>query len=251
MSTRPGPAGGAGPGASTADNAGSRLQPLVFLCVSGASTATVPIVGAGVSGVSGGTTPNSLGPLYNAYLMSQILGTSNASGNGSGSSSSSTNANSASTAATSTSTPTSTSTSASTSTGLTNGHFAATDPISQTGVVSGVGLPNVQVGIRDAPTNLLQAPLSVMNVAPSPLDPQNSSTSLPPVQAGDVVQQNITVVGESGATSNGTVAPAALPEPSPIVLLAVAFGIHLSRNWLRRHGLAGKTGINDRHERTW
>lgn len=65
-----------------------------------------------------------------------------------------------------------------------------------------------------------------------------------------MVPQSIAVVGDSGATSNGTVAPAALPEPGPIVLLAVAFGIHLGRNWLRRHGLAGKSGINDRHERT-
>jgi hypothetical protein len=132
---------------------------------------------------------------------------------------------------------------------MTNSHFAATNPISQTGVVSDVGLPNVQNGIRDSPTPL-QAPLSVTNVAPSPLDPQNSSMSLPPVQAGDVVRQNTTVGGDSGATSNGTVVPAALPEPGAIVLLAVAFGIHLSRNWLRRHGLAGKSGIDDRHERT-
>jgi hypothetical protein len=61
----------------------------------------------------------------------------------------------------------------------------------------------------------------------------------------------MTVAGDSGANPNGTVAPAALPEPGPIVLLAVAFGIHLGRNWLRRHDLAGKSGINDGREPLW
>src|SRR6185312_8767334 len=105
-------------------------------------------------------------------------------------------------------------------------------------------------GIRDAATNL-QAPLSVTNVAPPPLDLQDSRTSLPPVQAGDEVRQRVTVAGDSGATPNGTVAPAALPEPCPIVLLAFASGTYLGRNWLRRRALAGKSGINDGHERPW
>jgi hypothetical protein len=116
--------------------------------------------------------------------------------------------------------------------------------------MSGLGLPNVQDTIRDAPTNL-QVPLSVTNIALPPPDPQNSSTSLPPAKAGDVVRQGMTVAGDSGDTPIGTVVPAALPEPGPIVLLAAAIGIHLSCNWLQRHGLAGKSGVNDGREQTW
>jgi hypothetical protein len=170
--------------------------------------------------------------------MNQVLGTPSASGNSSGSSSSPTNANSASAATASTSTSTSTSP----STGATGDHITATNPnpVAKTGAVSGVALPNVQNGILDAPTSL-QAPLSVANVSPPPLDLQNTSTALPPVQAGDVVRQSMAVAGGGGASPNGTVAPVALPEPGPVILLAVASGAYLGRNWLRRRGLAGKS----------
>ena len=45
--------------------------------------------------------------------------------------------------------------------------------------------------------------------------------------------KDVTVAGDSGPTPTGTVAPAALPEPDPIVLLLVAIGICLGRNWRR------------------
>jgi hypothetical protein len=58
----------------------------------------------------------------------------------------------------------------------------------------------------------------------------------------------MTVAGDSGAISIGSVLPAPLPEPGPIVLLTVAIGIHLSRRWLQRHDLAGKSSVNDGRE---
>jgi hypothetical protein len=185
-----------------------------------AGVGLAPTTGAPILNGESGANSNPLASIYNAAVLSQVIGNSSPS---SGGSTASKDNNAAATA------------NSSSTSSTTSDHGATT-----TGVASGVGLPSVQNGILDATTGF-HSSLTLANVPPPPLGIQGTSAVLPPVQAGDPVRLD-TSSGVSGAAPVGPLVNLDIPEPSAFFLLFFASGAYIGRNTLRRrHRQAPRT----------